>query len=707
MHNVQVTPLIGLPQLDGWSHVTQNQQGNLVWALSLHGDHARNVGRDVLDMISAHTPTDAADFYAHFQEVVAEAQLKECQFSCAAVFLDGATATFVTYHAQIILRRDTKIGTLLDGLHTTRVVQGSISVDDVYILSTAQAVSFIDEIKLKMKQGYDVDSVVTSLTPNLQLEENTSLAALAFIQVKQRSNEVSEVLGFTQSTVNLDDTSNDRSDESSDENPDDAQMYREQLDAASLKTTEPGSAQENQHTSQTPPVDTHITIDAAGFTKKAGKVIGGVLGLVGRIGKRSSGHVGKLLSKVSNVKNLRVMAKLNELSPMFKTAIHSSIGKFVSKDVYVTKQSSRKIARYIAIGIVIAVLAVGVFIWWAWQRSNVRATVQADLAPLALELETARLAMDDQPIVARDTLVSLQQQVASLKQTYDGKPYALQTISTFAQPIEQLYNEVSGRQELKELPIFHSVTTIEPRFITSAWTLNDETLWLLDDDAKQIIRFNLDSKEGDLFPLEYEGRATAITRYPNSSDALVLTQSGVLRVATQNGAVTKVIDSSSEIEGAKLISTFGTNVYVFNPEKQNIFRFSLEENAFAAPRTWVRSSQGIEYSQVSSLVIDGDIWLSDRAGNIVRMRSGQPQSFSVSGLERAFSTNSIVYTRDDLDFLYVVEPGSNRLVVLAKDGSFVKEIVSTTFASVTSVVVSADGSTAYAISGAVIHEVSL
>jgi len=699
MHNVQVTPLIGLPQLDGWSHVTHSQGGNLVWALSLHGDHARNVGRDVLDLISTHNPTDAADFYAHFQEVVAEAQLKECQFSCAAIFLDGATATFVTYHAQIILRRDTKIGTLLDGLHTTKVVQGSISVDDVYILSTAQAVSFIDEIKLKMKQGYDVDSVVTSLTPNLQLEENTSLAALAFIQVKQRPSDVSEVSGFSHSIDDLDDTSK--------ESFDDAQMYKEQIDASPLQTTEPDSAQENQPTSQTPPVDAHITIDAAGFTKKAGNVIGGVLSLLGRIGKTSSGHIVKLLSKASNVKNLRVMAKLNEITPVFKAAIHSSIGRFVSKDVYVTKQSSRKIARYIAIGIGIAVCVVGVFIWWAWQRSNVRATVQADLAPLALELETARQAMDDQPIVARDTLVSLQEQVASLKQTYDGKPYALQTISTFAQPIEQLYNEVSGRQELKELPIFHSVTTIEPRFITSAWTLNDETLWLLDDDAKQIIRFNIDSKEGEVFPVEYEGRATAITRYPNSSDALVLTQSGVLRVAAQNGAVTEVIDASSQLEGAKLISTFGTNVYVFNPEKQNIFRFSLEENAFAAPRTWIRSSQGIEYSQVSSLVIDGDIWLSDRNGKIIRMRSGQPQSFSVSGLERDFLTNTIVYTREDLDFLYVLEPAENRLVVLAKDGSFVREIVSTTFASVTSLVVSADGSTAFAISGAVIHEVSL
>ncbi len=706
MHNVQVTPLIGLPQLDGWSHVTQNQSGNLVWAISLHGAHARNVGRDVLDLISNHNPTSAADFYAHFQEVVSETQAKECQFSCAAVFIEGTTATYVTYHAQIILRRDSKIGTLLDGLHTTKVVQGTILPDDVYILSTAQAVSFIDEIKLKMKQGYDIDSVVTSLTPNLQLEENTSLAALAFIQIKQRASEVSDMSEVSEDRdYDQDDTSEDvQRDEYVADQYLESQSYGEQLDDARLNSTTVDSAQNGV---QTPPVDKHITIDAAGFTQKAGNLLGSIFGTLARGGKAGGKQAAKLFSKLKSISAPAFASRFKSVGPALKLAVSGSVGKFISKEVYVTKQSSRKIARYIAIGIVAVVFVVGIFIWWAWQRSSLHAKVQADIAPLAVELEEAKAAMANQPIVARDTLVSLQQQVASLKQTYDGKPYALNILATFSQPIDQLYGEVSGRQELKELPVFHSVTNIEPRFITSAWTLNDSTLWLLDDDAKQIIRFNMESKEGAVFPLEYEGRATAISRYPNSADALVLTQGGALRVATQNGAVTKVIDTSSEIEGAKLISTFGTNVYVFNPEKQNIYRYSLEENAFAAPRTWIRSSQGIEYPQVSSLVIDGDIWLSDRTGNIVRMRSGQPQEFSVSGLERALSTNTIVYTRDDLDFLYVIEPGANRLVVLAKDGSFVKEIVSTTLASVTSVIVSADGNTAYLISGAVIHEVSL
>lgn len=698
MHNVQVTPLIGLPQLDGWSHVTQNQSGNLVWALSLHGAHARNVGRDILDLISGLEPRDSADFYAVFQQVVLQAQFKDCQFSCAAIFVEGSISTCVTFHAQILLRRNGKIGTLLDGLHTTKVIQGKIITDDLYILATAQAVTFADEIKLKIKQGYDTDSVVTSLTPNLQLEENTSLAALAFIEISKLED-----------TFNFQEQIRDDADKQAVEikNNEDAISnfeFHHEIDRVEVVTESEDLIQTDENMQDS---DTHISIDTTKYAARASEFSQKGMHFISTLFKKSGTLVQLTSKKTFKTYVPFAIKKIKSVGRLLTQFVKRNTGRIISRDVYINKNSSRKIAKYIASSVILICFIGTAFGLWYWQRSKELSQVKTDLSPLESTLQNAQTILADQPIVARDTLLSILEQVDVLKQKYEGKSVAQKQLTTFSTQVTQLYEAVSGREELQALPLFHSVANIESRFITSSWTLTGSNLWLLDDDAKQVIRLNVDTKEGSLFTLNYEGRASSIAQFPESADVMLLTTDGIIRISNDDGATTTVLEAGSEVDGARLLGSYGTNVYIFNTQKQNIFRVGLDDDALGTPRTWIRSSQGIEYSQIYSLAIDGDIWLTDRVGKIVRMRSGQPQPFEISGLEKPFNSSITLYTRDNLDLLFIVEPSQNRLVILNKDGGFIREIVSSTFASVTSIVVSPDGQKLFAVSGAAIHEVVL
>jgi hypothetical protein len=156
-----------------------------------------------------------------------------------------------------------------------------------------------------------------------------------------------------------------------------------------------------------------------------------------------------------------------------------------------------------------------------------------------------------------------------------------------------------------------------------------------------------------------------------------------------------------------MIRSYGTNMYIFNPSKQNIFRFTIDDDTATTPRGWVRSSQGLQYDEVLSMTIDGDIWLGSRTGRLLRMRTGEPEEFTVSGLERRFESDSVIYTQEAFDHVYVLESNANRVVQLTKDGVFVREVVSPTLASVSSIVVSADESSILALSGSLIYELEL
>jgi hypothetical protein len=749
MHNVQVTPIIGLPQLDGWSHVTQNQSSTLIWNVSLHGNHARNVGRDLLDLISNSEPSNSADFYQIFQQVIAESQDKESNLSCAAVFFEEDVVTFATYDAQILLRRDSKVGTLLNGLETTKIIQGKAQPDDVFILATARAVIFLDEVRLKIKQGYDVDTVVTSLTPSLQLEENSSLAALAFIQIKaskraEREAIVSEkdIEPVFETTIEIDseiDTPAESVSASESETESELQSEPEfetkpsyqQSPQSIIEEKYPSGDDLLDETYQTdstdaePVAEKQTVIDVSKGTEVVVTFLKNALTGIFANSKKIAVFGSKQFKTQAGAFKENApgyIAKTKSVANTMQAAFQKISRRVFNQDVYVDSTQSKKIARYAVIAIVLLLVVASIFGWWRWQRSSELESVRADLAPLQQEFETVAPNIAGSPLQARDQIVRIQDQIGVLQQTYQDSPVALEILNSFAAQVQTTYEEVAGREELQDLPIFINLSSVESTFIGSDLALQDNQLWVLDGDALNVAQVSVDSRDGKILSLaqtevseaDADAEETTVSQQSLRSLAVSTDNSTVYALGTdivqldvETGETEVLVESRDELEGARMIRSYGTNMYIFNPSKQNIFRFTIDDDTATTPRGWVRSSQGLQYDEVLSMTIDGDIWLGSRTGRLLRMRTGEPEEFTVSGLERRFESDSVIYTQEAFDHVYVLESNANRVVQLTKDGVFVREVVSPTLASVSSIVVSADESSILALSGSLIYELEL
>jgi len=66
-----------------------------------------------------------------------------------------------------------------------------------------------------------------------------------------------------------------------------------------------------------------------------------------------------------------------------------------------------------------------------------------------------------------------------------------------------------------------------------------------------------------------------------------------------------------------------------------------------------------------------------------------------------------LFTHSDYDNIYLLEPSSNRLIVITKGGDFVKEIKSASLAAASGLVVSESLNKAIVISGSLVFEVGL
>lgn len=744
MYNVQVTPIIGLPHVDGWSHVTSGQGQRVIWALALEGEGARNLGRDLLDIIGQELPQSAADFYQIFAQVVAHVAVNSSRLSLAAAFFEEGVGTYAAHNAQVLLRREDKLGVLIDGLEGQKIVQGELRDGDLYILSSKQAIRFLDEVRLKISQGFETDSIVTSLTPSLQLESNTSLSALAFIKTsKGRFNLASQAAGrldarnnsHTADQLRNHDQSapvekaktntappdlpadpgsladpigrHDRTafgDPTSSVDSTSSADPATSVDSAPIETTKtnelglpirPDLVPEDWRSKSDSESDTGPVVDlSAVYTS----IIARLKSLTSRLFGAASGGTKRLLPViVPKIKALPSSAK--------KTLDFAQVllKRLFSKDVYVTKAQSRRLARYLVIGLII-VLTIGAGVgWFSYRRSQALAEVRAELNPLAQRLDAASAQLNADPISVRDQVVAILDDLEALSLRFQDNRAAQPEIAQLKDQVKAVYEEVAGRDELQELPIRLRLTSFVDNFLTSSMSLIDQSLWLIDAPTNQLIRYSLDSDTADVAQMDLPAEGTVRDISALDSDRAVLLVGNQLQITNFEGQLSE-IEESANFEGGRLVRSYADNLYVFNPSRNNLYRLGGDGQGYADSRVWLRSSRGIEFDDITSMTIDGDIWLGDRRGKIFRLRTGQPQDFAVSGLESDFSSDLYLYTRDDLEYLYVLEPDVRRVVLLTKEGAFVREIISASLASATALVVSDSGDRALIASGSLIYE---
>jgi len=110
MSMLQVLPVIGLPQVDGWSHVIEERKDNvtLVVSFSVSGPNARNVGRDLVEYINKQTIVSSQELYAVLNSLREQSYVLQCSLDLSCELVMNDKIAEVALRGSIYLRRKTK-----------------------------------------------------------------------------------------------------------------------------------------------------------------------------------------------------------------------------------------------------------------------------------------------------------------------------------------------------------------------------------------------------------------------------------------------------------------------------------------------------------------------------------------------------------------------------------------------------------------------
>ena len=667
---LKTTPVLGTTSQTGWSRVFSNSDNSFVCLLTVSGQSARNVGLELFENLQNATIDSSEIAYQLLLDLQEKAQEKAVELELAAGFFEAERAVFACVKAQILLKRNEKVGLLLAASEDLKIIAGKPQVGDAYVFATSNATRFFPEIEQKLIQGFDVDTIVTSIIPGIHSLSDSSLSALLFIALEAESKSVDVELALQEELAD----------------------YQQEVSRLEIKPAAQIASELDRNSLLEEPAQLSLGQKASKQFKLK----------IPQLPWRQSLAWLKKVLRIGATLGQKIFTKVKKSSQKFPQASR----KFFEQDgIYVGQESRRRqLTRNLLIGALVAAPLI-IFIFWYFLTARVQARLaRSYLVPLQERLIQTKSKLEAEPLAARHETEIILEELDVLKEKFAKERFALKLVHSQADQASKFYESISGREEFQELPVFFDLRLVSADFISQAADASGKIAIFLDKEKNILVQLDLETLQAK----ELKGASgLKLNNLSFTGKQIYLLGQGIHSLDLNDQLAQLKIEGDSNREG-NLISFFGDYLYVFNPDKRNLYRYAPgEEGEYSDPIGWLTDKQGLDFSLVKTMQIDGDIWLGTSDGAIWKFSRGENQDFTISGLKEVFSSPINLFTKEDLEYLYVLEPEKNRLVVLQKNGEFVKEIKSQTLSSTNQLIVNEAMKKAFGVSGSLLYEIEL
>ena len=201
--------------------------------------------------------------------------------------------------------------------------------------------------------------------------------------------------------------------------------------------------------------------------------------------------------------------------------------------------------------------------------------------------------------------------------------------------------------------------------------------------------------------------------YGNISQMTVLDETSILIRTSTNKFVRLAVeeklffDVSVETDKASEnptdIITYSGRLYVLDSETSQIYKYQNDDGNFTDESTWLTDSTDL--SGLTNMIIDGNIWSIDNAGSIYKFYTGEKEPYSYE-IQPEIVNSTKIYTEIDWVNLYILDPGSNRIIILNKsNGQILKQYHSDKFDNLKDMVVMEAEKTIYVSGDKVVYKI--
>ncbi len=128
------------------------------------------------------------------------------------------------------------------------------------------------------------------------------------------------------------------------------------------------------------------------------------------------------------------------------------------------------------------------------------------------------------------------------------------------------------------------------------------------------------------------------------------------------------------------IASYYDNIYILSPMENQIYKYStLGGSSYSSASGYIDSPGNIDMSDATSITIDGSIYITKNDGSVYSFIQGAHSEYTIKNIPEPYSTlanPSQIYTNEDLDYLFILDPGNKRILQINKEsGEYMKQFV--------------------------------
>jgi hypothetical protein len=253
-----------------------------------------------------------------------------------------------------------------------------------------------------------------------------------------------------------------------------------------------------------------------------------------------------------------------------------------------------------------------------------------------------------------------------LKAQFNSSAYP--EIKQLEQLIVDKENRLRKREE-KSAVEFFDLKIDQPNAFGAKMVLVNDNLVILDNQNSSVYFLSIRKKSLDKKTTSEFKKTTLITAQ-DKNVFFYLDNDGIYKNDVQD-KTKKIIDFDPSWGVIKQLESYNNNLYLLDTDKNQIYKYVATDNGYDST-AYFSNNQEIGLATIKTMAIDGSVYLADD-NYVVKYTSGLRESFKINYPQADFKIEKIL-TYKETEKIALWNKAKSTLIILHKDGSYLKEI---------------------------------
>lgn len=342
----------------------------------------------------------------------------------------------------------------------------------------------------------------------------------------------------------------------------------------------------------------------------------------------------------------------------------SSMGLFKRRDF-----KSRK--NLLLASLILFLVLAGTIILSIKNNENKKRLAQFNntISTVSAKLNEGKSLADLNPNKAKTILSEANNSLQNLSEKYKEGSFEDKKITSLRVEIAQ-YLKVSQKIYQVKPTLFFELAVIKEKAQGKRMASFANNLLILDTQNSTVYLFKPENKQAEIVAGGPDLKGISLLSFYGPNAYCFLPGKGIIKADIENITKEKSISLDKNWGQISDLTAFGGNLYLLDSQKSKIWKYIATDNGFSNISNYLTTDTTPDLSSAQSIAIDGFVYVLLDSGEILKFAQGRIDNFNLTGLDPSFIKGSRLFTTDEAKYLYILDPGHKRIVLLNKDGNY-------------------------------------